>query len=261
MLGIAGRRYLVTGVLTEESIAWSIACRLQQADAEVILTGFGRTKRITEQAADALPRQADVLELDVTRDDDFTRLADELTGRWGQLDGLVHAIAAASPDAINGNFQRASRAAAERAFHVSAYSLQALVSGLLPLLSAGPGASIVGLGFDSAHAWPGYDWLGVSKAGLDAVCRYLAMYLGPLSIRANVVAAGPVETVSGRGVASFDAIAERWEQDAPLGWDRTCADVIAGPVLFLLSDLAKAVTGEILHADGGMHAVGMRAPR
>jgi meromycolic acid enoyl-[acyl-carrier-protein] reductase len=261
MLDLSGRRYLVTGVLTEESIAWAVASGLQRAGAEVVLTSFGRSRRITERAAAALPQPADVLELDVTEEVHFGRLAGELTRRWDSLDGVVHAIAAAPPEAINGGFLHAGRAAIQCAFQVSAGSLHTLAATLTPLLAAGSGGSIVGLGFDAARAWPSYDWMGVSKAGLEAICRYLAMYLGPMSIRANVVAAGPVETVAGRGIESFEAIAGRFEREAPLGWDRLSADLIVGPVLFLLSDLSRGVTGEVLHVDGGMHAVGLGLPR
>lgn len=251
----------MTGVLTEESIAWAVASGLQQAGAEAVLTGFGRSMRITRRAAAALPKPAEVLELDVTAAEHFQRLAAELADRFDSLDGVVHAIAAAPPEAINGNFLRASQAAIQCAFHVSAGSLQMLAASLTPLLAAGNGGSIVALGFDAERAWPSYDWMGVSKAGLEAICRYLAMYLGPLSIRANIVAAGPVETVAGRGIDSFDAIARRFESEAPLGWDRRSAELITGPVLFLLSDLAKGVTGEVLRVDGGLHAVGLGLAR
>jgi meromycolic acid enoyl-[acyl-carrier protein] reductase len=261
VLDLSGRRYLVTGVLTQESIAWAVASDLQQAGAEALLTGFGRSMRITERAAAALPKPAEVLELDVTEEAHFGRLADDLTRRFGSLDGVVHAIAAAPPETINGGFLHASQAAIERAFLISASSLHRLAVSLIPLLAAGSGGSVVGLSFDAARAWPSYDWMGVSKAGLEAVCRYLAMYLGPMAIRANVVAAGPVETVAGRGIDSFDAIASRFESEAPLGWDRRSADQITGPVLFLLSDLARGITGEVLHADGGLHAVGLGLAR
>lgn len=258
MFDFAGRRYLVTGVLNEDSIAWCTAKALQLAGAEVLLTSFGRSQRITESAATRLPDPPDVLELDVTKHDEFTALAAELDRRWGSVDGAVHSVAAAPPDAISGNFLSAPASSAMLAFHTAAYSLHALTTSLAPLLQRTSGrGSVVGLDFDAATAWPAYDWMGVSKAALEAVCRYLAMYLGPAGTRVNLVASGPLETVAARGISSFDAIADKWEQDAPLGWNRRDGDLVTGPILFLLSDLARSVTGEILHADGGMHAVAM----
>ncbi|WP_338932967.1 enoyl-ACP reductase FabI [Streptomyces netropsis] len=258
MFSFDGRCYLITGVLNEDSIAWWTARALQLAGADIVLTGFGRARRITEKSAAALPSPPDVLELDVTRAEDFTALAEELSRRWDGLDGAVHAVAAAPRDAISGNFLTTGPDSAAAAFRTAAYSLHSLTVALAPQLRRSPGrGSVVGIDFDSSAAWPGYDWMGVSKAALGAVCRYLAMYLGPSGIRVNLVAAGPLETVAGRGIATFDAIADRWEQDAPLGWDRNAAQRVTGPVLFLLSELAATVTGEILHADGGMHAVAM----
>jgi meromycolic acid enoyl-[acyl-carrier-protein] reductase len=255
-LSLGGKRVLVTGVLTEESIAWGIAKALQEAGADVVLTGYGRTKRITERAAAALPEPADVLEFDASSTDDHARLAERLTDRWSGLDGLVHAIAAAPVDAIGGGFLTTPPESAVQAFRTSAYSLQSLTGALLPLLAKGDHPAVVGLSFDSRAAWTGYDWMGVSKAALEAVCRYLALYLGPDRIRVNLVTAGPLETVSGRGVSTFEQIADHWEHGAPLGWDRTDVRPVVGPALFLLSELAAGITGEILHADGGMHAVG-----
>ncbi|QES17227.1 enoyl-[acyl-carrier-protein] reductase FabI [Streptomyces venezuelae] len=260
MLDFEGRRYLVTGVLNEDSIAWHTAAALQEAGADVLLTGFGRSRRITEAAAASLPSPPEVLELDVTRPEDFTALAGDLGKRWDSLDGVLHAVAAAPQSAISGNFLTTDAESAAFAFHTSAYSLHALATSLAPLLGKGSG-SVVGLDFDSSAAWPGYDWMGVSKAALGAVCRYLALYLGPSGIRVNLVAAGPVETVAGRGISTFDRIADRWEAEAPLGWDRADVARLTGPVLFLLSGLSATVTGEIVHADGGMHAVHMGNPR
>ncbi|QMU78052.1 enoyl-ACP reductase FabI [Streptacidiphilus sp. PB12-B1b] len=260
MLGFEGRRYLITGVLNDDSIAWHTARSLQEAGAEVLLTGFGRARRITEAAASGLPRPPEVLTLDVTRPDDFVTLAKELTERWGSVDGVLHAVAAAPQEALSGNFLTATPESATFALRTAAVSLHSLATALAPLLSAdGRRGSVVGLDFDASGAWAGYDWMGVSKAALGAVCRYLAMYLGPSGIRVNLVAAGPVETVAGQAISTFDRIADRWEDEAPLGWDRTDPSVLTGPVLFLLSDLAATVTGEIVHADGGMHAVRMGA--
>ncbi|WP_441250871.1 enoyl-ACP reductase FabI [Kitasatospora sp. McL0602] len=261
MLGFEGRRYLITGVLNEDSIAWHTARALQEAGAEVLLTGFGRSRRITEAAAAELPKPVEVLELDITRPEDFTELAREVAERWGGLDGALHAVAAAPQDALSGNFLTTPVDSATFAFRTAAFSLHALATSLAPLLSAdGRRGSVVGLDFDSSAAWAGYDWMGVSKAALGAVCRYLALYLGADGIRVNLVAAGPVETVAGRAISTFDRIADRWEAEAPLGWDRADPARVTGPVLFLLSDLAATVTGEIVHADGGMHAVHLGGP-
>ncbi|MEV7569923.1 enoyl-ACP reductase FabI [Streptomyces tanashiensis] len=264
LLGFSGRRYLVTGVLNDDSIAWHTARALQEAGAEVLLTGFGRTRRITEAAASGLPYPADVLELDVTRPEDLDALTKELERRWGAVDGVLHAIAAAPQSALSGNFLTTPVESATLALRTAAFSLHSLTTALAPLLREGGGAgaargSVVGLDFDSSGAWPGYDWMGVGKATLGAVCRYLALYLGHAGIRVNLVAAGPVETVAGRAISTFDRIADRWEQEAPLGWSRADPARLVGPVLFLLSDLAATVTGEIVHADGGMHAVRMGA--
>ncbi|MGH3840428.1 MAG: SDR family oxidoreductase [Pseudonocardiaceae bacterium] len=258
MLSFSGRRDLITGVLNEDSIAWSIARALQLAGAEILLTGYGRCRQITECAATLLPKPLDVLELDVTKEEDFVNLTMELDRRWGSLDGAVHSVAAAPQDAVNGNFLTTSASSATLAFRTAAYSLHALTTSIAPLLRRGSGrGSVVGIDFDASVAWPGYDWMGVSKAALGAVCRYLAMYLGHTGVRVNLVAAGPLETVAGRSISTFNAIANRWERDAPLGWDRHAVDQVTGPVLFLLSDLSSSVTGEILHADGGLHAVAM----
>ncbi|BCJ50034.1 enoyl-[acyl-carrier-protein] reductase [NADH] [Actinoplanes sp. NBRC 14428] len=253
-----GRRYLVTGVLNEDSIAWHTAAALQSAGAEVILTGFGRSRRITELAAAQLPKPAPVLELDATNADDYRRLAADLAGRWPSLDGIVHAIAAAPADAHSGNFLTTPPRSAVAAFHTATVSLHSLTVHLLDLLRRSPdGASIVALDFDAATAWYGYDWMGVSKAALESLSRYLALYLGSSRIRVNLVAVGPVETIAGSAISTFDDLARRWEREAPLGWDRRDSRVAAGAVLFLLSGLARGITGEILHVDGGMHAVSL----
>ncbi|MGW4439215.1 SDR family oxidoreductase [Streptomyces sp. NPDC004596] len=260
MITLSRRRYLVTGVLTSDSLAWHIARALQLADAEVLLTGYGRTRRITELAAADLPKATEVLALDAGRPDDFIALAESVADRWPALDGAVHAIAGAPADAIGGSFLTTPPDSAERALRTSALSLHSLTTGLAPLLGrAADGGSVVGLDFDATLAWPGYDWMGVAKATLESVCRYLALYLGPQHIRVNLVATGPVETVSGRGVSTFGALDERWRSEAPLGWDSStaAAEVVAGPVLFLLSTLARGITGEVVHADGGMRHAGM----
>jgi enoyl ACP reductase len=251
---LEGKRLVVTGVATKESIAFAVAATAQLLGAEVVLTSFGRMRRLTANAAERLPAPADVLELDVDQPGDFERLRDELDERWGQVDGALHAIAYAPPDALGGSFLATPAESAEHAFHTSAYSLKALAAGLAPLM--GPGGSIVALDFDGTRAWPTYDWMGVSKAALEAVGRYLTRDLGPRGIRVNLVACGPLKTVSARGVPSFDDLVETWQARAPLGWDTRNPRVVAGAVCFLLSDLSTAISGEVLHVDGGFHAIG-----
>jgi enoyl ACP reductase len=255
---LEGKRILVTGVVNRRSIAFAIAERAQREGAELLLTSFGRVRRMTERTAARLPRPPEVLELDVNRDGDFERLATELGERWGGVDGAVHAVAFAPPDALGGRFLEAPRESAAVAFETSAYSLKALAASLDPLFDGG--GSIVGLDFDASVSWPSYDWMGVSKAALESVARYLARDLGPRGVRVNLVSAGPVETVAASGVPGFSALAARWEEQAPLGWDPGDPAPVASAATFLLSELASGVTGEILHVDGGYHAMGAPLP-
>jgi enoyl-[acyl-carrier protein] reductase I len=252
-----GKRLLITGVLTDDSIAYAVAERAQRAGAEVVLTGFGRGLRITERVARRLPTPPDVLELDVNEAAHVEAVAAALDARWGALDGVLHAVAFAPPEALGGRFLDTPAAAASEAFRTSAYSLKHLAVGLLGLLERAPGGgAIVGLDFDATRAWPAYDWMGVAKAALEAVNRYLARDLGARGVRANLVAAGPLSTMAARGIDGFDGLARAWERQAPLGWDTRDAAPVADACLFLLSDLARAVTGEVLHVDGGYHALG-----
>jgi enoyl-[acyl-carrier protein] reductase I len=226
--------------------------------AEVVLTSFGRMRRMTERAAKRLPRAAEVLELDVNRPADLDRLAVDLEARLGGLDGVLHAIAHAPPDALGGTFLSTPQESATSAFATSAFSLKSLATALLPLLerAEGPGGSVVGLDFDASVAWPVYDWMGVSKAALESVARYLARDLGPHRVRVNLVSAGPLATPAAGGIPGFDRLSEEWVRRAPLGWDSSDAAPVAGTVCFLFSDLARAITGEIVHVDGGFHAMG-----
>jgi enoyl ACP reductase len=254
------KRIVVTGVVNRHSIAYAIAERAQEQGAEVVLTSFGRMRRMTERAAERLPEPPDVLELDVNSDEDLAALTDELRSRWGGVDGAVHAIAHAPADALGGNFLDAPRESARVAFETSAYSLKALAAAVAPLMrsanGSGPsGGSVVGLDFDAQVAWPAYDWMGVAKAALESVSRYLARDLGPRGIRVNLVSAGPLSTPAASGIPGFESLAEAWSEGAPLGWDRSDAGAVADVVLFLLSDLGRAISGEIVHADGGFHAV------
>ncbi len=260
-----GKRLLITGVVNRHSIAYAIAERAQQQGAEVALTSFGRVRRMTERAAKRLPEPVDVLELDVNSDADLQALAGELGSRWGRVDGAVHAIAYAPPDALGGGFLGAPRESAGLAFETSAYSLKALAQALAPLMASANGdrpggAGIVGLDFDASVAWPAYDWMGVAKAALESVSRYLARDLGPAGIRVNLISAGPLSTPAASGIPGFERLAESWAAGAPLGWDRSDPAAVADVAIFLLSDLSRAISGEIVHVDGGVHAVGAAAP-
>jgi meromycolic acid enoyl-[acyl-carrier-protein] reductase len=254
---LEGRRLLVTGVLTQDSIAYAVAERAQQDGAEVVLTGFGRGLSITERIAQRLPTPPDVLELDVNEPAHLDAVADDLERRWGALDGVLHAIAFAPEDALGGAFLTAPPESAELAFRTSAYSLKALAAKLLPLLEkAEPPGSLVGLDFDGTVAWPVYDWMGVAKAALESVSRYLARDLGPRGVRSNLVSAGPIKTMAARSIPGFGELADAWERGAPLGWDVRDPAPVADACLFLLSPLSRAITGEIVHVDGGFHAMG-----
>jgi enoyl ACP reductase len=253
---LAGKRLLITGVITRKSIAFAVAREAQLAGAEVVLTGFGRTRRLTERAAQRLPEAPDLLELDVNSEDDLAAVAAELDSRWGSLDGVLHAIAFAPDDALGGEFLATPAASAVEAFRTSAYSLQALARHLAPLLEREDGGAVVGLDFDASVAWPAYDWMGVAKAALESTSRYLARDLGPRGIRVNLLSAGPIETAAAGGIPGFGELAGAWERGAPLGWDPEDPTPVARAVCFLLSDWAAAISGEVVHADGGFHALG-----
>jgi meromycolic acid enoyl-[acyl-carrier protein] reductase len=251
---LAGKRLLITGVITKDSIAFHTAEQAQREGASVVLTSFGRVRRLTERAAQRLPEPPDVLELDVNNEKDLAAVADSLRERWGGLDGVLHAIAFAPEDAIGGRFMTAPADSAVEAFKTSAYSLKALAGAVAPLMS--DGGSLVGMDFDASVAWPIYDWMGVAKAALESVSRYLARDLGPSGVRVNLVSAGPLGTVAARGIPGFERLARLWPQMAPLGWDAEDPAPVASAICFLLSDYARAITGEIVHVDGGFHAVG-----
>ena len=253
-MSLEGKRILVTGVITRRSIAFSVAEQAQLAGAEVLLTGFGRGRSMTERAAAKLPDPPDVLELDVNKPEDFEALTGELDSRWGGVDGALHAIAFAPEDALGGNFLGAPASSASAAFETSAYSFKSLAAALHPLMGSGGG--LVGLDFDASVAWPAYDWMGVSKAALEAVSRYLARDLGPSGVRVNLVSAGPLDTPAAGGIPGFEELSAAWQKQAPLGWDVGDPKPVADAVCFLLSDLARGITGEIIHVDGGFHAIG-----
>jgi len=246
-----GKRILVTGLLTDASIAFSVARRAQEEGAEVVLTSFGRVMSLTERSARRLPQPAKIVELDVTNPDDLGQLAERA---GGHLDGVLHAIAFAPPSCLGGGFLDAPWEDVAVALHVSAYSLKALAVAALPLLT--PGAGIVGLDFDNTQAWPTYDWMGVAKSAFESTARYLARDLGPKGIRVNLVAAGPVRTMAAKSIPGFDHFDEVWSARAPLGWDIKDPEPVAQACVALLSDFFPKTTGEILHVDGGVHAVG-----
>ena len=248
------KRLLITGALTKDSIAFHAAALAQEQGAEVVLTSFGRAKRLTERAVKGLPRTADVLELDVQKAEDFEALTASLRERWGGLDGALHAIAFAPEDALGGKFMSAPVASAQTAFHVSAVSLRDLAGAVAPLMP--DGGAIVGLDFDASVAWPIYDWMGVAKAALEATSRYLARDLGPAGIRVNLVSAGPLGTVAANSIPGFHQLADAWQEQAPLGWDTSDPSSVAGTIAFLMSDFATGITGQVVKVDGGFSAIG-----
>jgi enoyl-[acyl-carrier protein] reductase I len=252
---LAGKKLVITGVLSKDSIAFEAARRAQELGAEVVLTGFGRARRLTERTAKRLDGPPDVLELDVNNPDDLTALRDELASRWGQVDGVLHAIAFAPEDALGGRFLDTPAESATIAFQTSAFSFKALAVALADLYPP-EGASLVGLDFDATVAWPVYDWMGVAKAALEATSRYLARDLGPRGVRVNLVSAGPLGTIAARGIPGFTDLATAWERQAPLGWNPEDPKPVADTICFLLGDMARGITGEILHVDGGFHAMG-----
>jgi enoyl-[acyl-carrier protein] reductase I len=249
------KRLLVTGVLTPKSIAFATAQVCQEQGAEIVLTGFGKGMSLTEKCARRLPSVADVLEMDANDPGHVEAVHDELASRWGRVDGFVHAIAFAPQDALGGNFLQTPWESVAIAFQTSAYSLKAIANGLLPLMRD-DGGSIVSLDFDATVAWPVYDWMGVCKAGLEAVTRYLARDLGPQGIRVNTVSAGPLRTIAAKGIPGFESISDSWASRAPLGWDTSDPTPVANAIAFLLSDFSKGISGEMLHVDGGFHAMG-----
>jgi enoyl-[acyl-carrier protein] reductase I len=257
---LEGKRILITGVLSETSIAFSVARLAQEQGAEIVLTSFGRAMRLTQRSARRLPVEPDIVELDITDDDHLRALTDDLRRRWGRVDGVLHAVAFAPEACLGGDILRAGWDDVATTFQVSTFSLKALAAAALPLMEFG-GGSIVALDFDARQAWPSYDWMGVAKAALESTARYLARDLGRHHIRVNLVSAGPLRTVAARGIAGFDQIENTWEGRAPLGWDTRDATPVARACIALLSDWFPATTGELVHVDGGFHALAAPVPR
>jgi len=251
-----GKKLLITGVLTDDSIAFSIAKVAQEAGAEILLTGVGRGLRITERVARRLPTTPDVLELDINNPEHVEAVRAEVMRRWGKVDGVVHAIGFMPDDGLGGNFLNTPWESVAFGFQTSAYSLKALAVGLLEPMKAAGKASVVSLTFDGRYAWPIYDWMGVAKAGLEAVTRYLARDLGEHGIRVNAVSAGPIRTMAGKSIPGFDKLADKWVNRAPLGWEMHDATAVGQMCCFLLSDWSAMTTGELIHVDGGYHAMG-----
>ncbi|MEV4630803.1 enoyl-ACP reductase FabI [Micromonospora sp. NPDC049523] len=250
---LAGKRLLVTGVITDQSIAFSVAKLAQENGATVVLTGFGRLS-LVERIAKRLPAPAPVIELDVTNSEQLAGLADRVREHVDGLDGVVHSVGFAPASCLGGGFLDAPWEDVATALHVSTYSYKSLAMAALPLMSSG--GSVVGLTFDATKAWPVYDWMGVAKAGLESASRYLALHLGRKGIRSNLVSAGPLRTMAAKSIPGFEQFEEAWADRAPLGWDLTDQEPAARACLALLSDWFPATTGEIVHVDGGYHALG-----
>jgi enoyl-[acyl-carrier protein] reductase I len=254
-LGILeGKKILITGVLTEASIAYSAARLAQEQGAEVLLSSFGRMLPITQRIAQRLPKPTEVIELNAASEEDLVRLAGKIKDTLGSLDGIVHAIAFAPQTALGGNFLETEWPDVATAVQVSAYSLKSIAMSAHSVLS-NP-SSIVGLTFDASVSWPVYDWMGVAKAAFESTSRYLARYLGGDGIRVNLVSAGPLRTTAARGIPGFSTMEELWTDRAPLGWDLSNTEPAAKALVALLSDWFPATSGEIIHVDGGLHSTG-----
>jgi enoyl-[acyl-carrier protein] reductase I len=250
-----GKRLLITGVITEASIAFAVAKLAQQEGAQIVLTGFGRMSLVQRVAA-KLPETAPVVELDVANQEHLDTLADRVREHMDGVDGVLHSIGFAPASCLGGDFLATPWDDVSTAIQVSAFSLKSLAVATLPLFGDG-GGSLVGLTFDARFAWPAYDWMGVAKAGLESTSRYLARELGPKQIRVNIVAAGPIRTMAAKSIPGFAQFEDAWNGRAPLGWNNDDAAPVARSVLALMSDWFPATTGEMIHVDGGFHAMGV----
>jgi enoyl-[acyl-carrier protein] reductase I len=249
-----GKNIVITGVLTDASLAYGVATLAQQEGANIVLTGAGRALSLTERTGRKLPTPVEVYELDVTQPDHLVAVREALGEKWGRVDGVLHSIGFAPEACLGDDFMAPQWADVSVALHVSAYSLKALAEAFVPLMTNG--GSIVGLDFDNTVAWPAYNWMGVAKSALESVSRYLAKELGPKGIRSNLVAAGPVKTMAAKSIPGFKKFEDIWDDRAPLGWDVTDSTAVAKACIALLSDWFPATTGEMIHVDGGYHAVG-----
>jgi enoyl ACP reductase len=249
-----GKRLLITGVLSDSSLAFGVADLAQREGAEVVLTGVGNGMKNTQRAARKLSVEPEVLELDIADPEHVVAVREHLAESWGRVDGALHAIGFAPPVCLGGTFMEAQWGDVAVAVNVSAYSLKALADIVVPLMPEG--GSLLGLDFDATVAWPAYDWMGVAKAALESTSRYLARELGPKGIRVNLVAAGPIKTIAARSIPGFSKFEDVWDERAPLGWNVKDSSAVARSCVALLSDWFPATTGEIVHVDGGYHAVG-----
>ncbi len=250
-----GKNVVVTGVLTDASLAFSVARVAQEQGADIVLTGAGRGLSLTRRTARKLSGDVEVLELDVTQPDHVVAVRDALAERWGRVDGVLHAIGFAPEVCLGDDFLAAQWDDVAIALHVSTYSLKALADAFVPLMSAG--GSFVGLDFDNSVSWPAYNWMGVAKSALQSVSRYLAKELGPRGIRCNLVAAGPLKTMAAKSIPGFQQFEDIWDDRAPLGWSVSDPTPVARACVALLSDWFPATTGEIVHVDGGFHSTGV----
>jgi len=252
---LEGKKILVAGVTMDSSIGFAVARVAQEQGATVVVSNFGRALGITRRIVGRLPKEAPVIELDVTDQEHLDRLPDLLREHVDGLDGVVHSIAYGNPETLlGGKFLDGPWPDVAQAVQVSAYSLKSLATACLPLMNEG--GSVVGMTFDATVAWPAYDWMGVAKAGLESCSRYLARDLGPQGIRVNLVSAGPLKTLAAKAIPGFEQLESTWSDRSPLGWNETDQEPTARAVVALMSDFFPATTGEIVHVDGGYHAMG-----
>tara|TARA_B100000676_G_scaffold134948_1_gene133871 strand:+ start:88 stop:864 length:777 start_codon:yes stop_codon:yes gene_type:complete len=248
------KTFVITGILTDKSIAFATAKIAIDNGAKIIATGFGDGLRITQRAVKRLNTDIEVLEMDIQNIKHVQKTVKHVKDNYGNLDGVLHAIAFSPIEAMGGNFLNTNIEDATKSFEISAFSLKTLTNEFLPILNEG--ASIVAIDFDNSQAWPGYDWQGVAKSSLQSIIRYLAFYVGKNKVRVNAVASGPLATTAAKNIPGFSSMNNEWNERAPLGWDTKNAEPVAKVINFLLSDYSEAITGEIIHADGGVHSIG-----